>query len=373
MKRRYFLALAGLSACSGPPEKKPMITKESWGSLDGQPVSLYTLANAAGMKIRVTNYGATLVSIDAKDRAGQFADVLIGHDDLAGLRDRNRYFGSVVGRYGNRIAKARFKLNGVEYTLAANNNGNHLHGGIRGFDKVVWKASESEGPDGPSVSLEYVSRDGEEGYPGTLTVKVAYTVTADNGVRISYESTTDKDTVVNLTNHAYFNLTGTGQGEILNHELRIDADHYTPVDAGLIPTGELAKVEGTPFDFRTPMAIGARIDADQEQLKRGRGYDHNYVLNGQAGTLRPVIRVKEPVSGRVMEVSTTEPGVQFYSGNFLDGSITGKGGRQYKMRNGFCLETQHFPDSPNQPKFPSVVLKAGEVRKSTTVYRFLAE
>jgi aldose 1-epimerase len=375
MRAAAVAAMAALCGCtSAPPPEKSMLKKEGWGAVDGAPVTLYTLSNAKGMEARVTNYGATLVSVLAPDRTGSFADVLLGHDDLAGYRDRNRYFGSVVGRYGNRIAKGRFKLGGVEYTLATNNGPNHLHGGLKGFDKAVWSATEAETPDGPSVTMKYVSKDGEEGYPGTLTAQVTYTLTASGALRLDFQWTSDKDTVANLTNHAYFNLTGKGEGEITGHEIRIAASRFTPVDAGLIPTGELRPVADTPFDFRTAMSIGARIDDPKdEQIKLGKGYDHNFVLDGEAGTLRVAARVKDPASGRVLSVSTTEPGVQFYTGNFLDGSLTGKGGRQYKRRNAFCLETQHFPDSPNQPKFPTTVVKAGETRRSTTVFEFSAE
>jgi aldose 1-epimerase len=279
-----------------------------------------------------------------------------------------------VGRYANRIAKGRFTLNGEQYTLAVNNGANALHGGLKGFDKKIWRAKNVSSDDGPAVEMTYVSPDGEEGYPGALTATVTYSLSNDNEVRIHYKATTDADTVLNLTNHSYFNLAGAGKGTILDHMVAINADRFTPVDSGLIPTGELKSVEGTPFDFRTPTAIGARIDeTGDEQIKLGGGYDHNFVLNGGAGNLRFAARAKEPVSGRVMEVFTDQPGLQFYTGNFLDGSVTGKGGIQYEKRFGFCMETQHFPDSPNKPEFPSVLLKPGETFETTTVYKFSTE
>jgi aldose 1-epimerase len=295
----------------------------------------------------------------------------LGFDSLEGYLSENPYFGAVVGRYGNRIAKGRFMLNGKEYKLATNNGPNALHGGLKGFDKQIWQAQ----PVGNSgLRLTYVSNDGEEGYPGTLTTTVEYTLTDANELKLAYSATTDKDTVLNVTNHSYFNLAGEGSGDILGHRLQLFADRFTPVDATLIPTGELRPVAASPFDFRQPRLIGERIDAPgDEQIKFGGGYDHNFVLNGAMGTLRPAARVIEPKSGRVMEVSTTEPGVQFYTGNFLDGIIKGKGGKAYKRRYAFCLETQHFPDSPNQNKFPSVVLKPGQKFASHTVFKFSTE
>jgi aldose 1-epimerase len=283
------------------------------------------------------------------------------------------YFGAVVGRYGNRIAKGKFKLNGVEYTLAVNNGENALHGGLKGFDKQVWTARDASDGGVPAIEMTYVSKDKEEGYPGNLTVKVLYTLTENNELKLDYTANTDKDTVLNVTNHSYFNLAGQGEGTILDHVLMLNADKFTPVDAGLIPTGELKPVAGTPFDFRQPTRIGDRIDAKDEQIVRGKGYDHNFVLNGPQGQLQLAARVSEPKSGRVMEVHTTEPGVQFYTGNFLDGSNTGKGGKVYNHRYGFCLETQHFPDSPNKPQFPSVVLKPEGTYRSTTIFRFSAQ
>jgi len=346
------------------------VTKTPFGkTADGQAIDLYTLKNASGMEVGVINFGATIVTLKAPGRGGQTADVVLGFDKLSDYEKPNPYFGVIVGRYGNRIAKARFTLNGVEYKLAQNDGPNTLHGGVHGFNKGVWQAREVPGAD-PGVEFTYVSKDMEEGYPGTLTAKVTYTLTANNELRIDYDATTDKDTVVNLTNHSYFNLAGQGEGDILGHQLKLYASKFTPVDATLIPTGELKSVAGTPFDFLQPTAIGARIDNDDEQLKRGKGYDHNWVVDGTPGTLRPAARVTEPKSGRVLEVLTTEPGVQFYTGNFLDGTSTGKGGKVYQHRYGFCLETQHFPDSPNHPDFPTTVVKAGGEYKSTTVFRF---
>jgi aldose 1-epimerase len=332
----------------------------------GESVDLYTLENGA-VEAAITNYGATLVRLSAPDRNGKTADVLLGFDTLAGYLGEHPYFGSTVGRYANRIAKGRFSLGGVEYTLARNDGENHLHGGVRSFGRVLWKGRDASDAAGPAVELSYVSRDGEEGYPGELSAKVTYRLSAAGELRIDYEATTTRETVVNLTNHAYFNLAAAG--DVLGHELWIDADRFTPVDAGLIPTGELRGVAGTPFDFRQPAPIGARIDQQDEQLKLGRGYDHNFVLNGSGGAApRAVARVREPGSGRVLQVLTTEPGLQLYSGNFLDGSVKGKGGTAYERRSGFCLETQHYPDSPNKPAFPSTVLKPGGRYRSTTVY-----
>ena len=347
--------------------------RESFGSTKGgEAVEIYTLRNRRGAEARVMTYGATLVSLKVPDRAGHFEDVLLGFDQLGTYEEDTHYIGQVIGRYANRIAKGRFTLNGVEYKLATNNNGNHLHGGLRGFDKVVWKARPLNAKAGSAIEMTYLSRDGEEGYPGTLTVKVVYTLTEANELRLEYSATTDKDTVVNLTNHAYFNLAGQGNGDILKHLLTINADRFTPTDAGSIPTGELRAVKGTPFDFRRATAIGARIGQDEEQLKFGNGYDHNFVVNGRAGALRLAARASEPTTGRVMEVWTTQPGVQLYTGNYLEGAADGKGGKPYRNRYGFCLETQHFPDSPNRPEFPSTVLRKGARFSSTTVYKFSA-
>jgi len=319
---------------------------------------------------RAITYGAIVVSIKVPDRNGKFDDVVIGHETLDAYLTRSRFFGAAVGRYGNRIGGAQFTLDGRIYPLAKNNGPNHLHGGLKGFDKVVWQGTVKTDSRGPSVSFTRTSPDGEEGYPGTLDASITYVVTPSNELVIEYQATTDKPTHVNLTNHSYFNLAGDGSGDVLGHRLTLFADRYTPVDAGQIPTGELALVEGTPFDFRRETPIGARIDADHGQLRIGGGYDHNFVITRVGEGLAPAARVVEATTGRTLDVSTTEPGVQFYSGNRLDGSITGKGGHVYRARTGFCLETQHFPDSPNKPQFPSTVLRPGERYRSTTVYRF---
>jgi len=351
---------------------RPEIKKQAFGmTASREAVELYTLTNANGMEARIMTYGGSVVSLKVPDRHGKLGDVVLGYETLDGYLKNSPYFGAIIGRYGNRIGKARFSLNGKEYTLGKNNGENTLHGGFKGFDKVIWKAKEAKSKDGIGLSLSYVSKDGEEGFPGNLTVFVVYTLTNNNELKIEYSATTDKTTVVNLTNHSYFNL--AGEGSILQHQLMINASRFTPVDAGLIPTGELRSVKGTPMDFTQFAGIGTRIDQQDEQLTFGRGYDHNWVLNNATGKLAVAARAYEPVSGRVMEVLTTEPGIQFYSGNFLDGSITGKGGQVYKQRYGFCLETQHFPDSPNKPGFPSTVLKPGQKYETTTIYKFLVK
>lgn len=335
----------------------------------GQKVELYSLTNSKGLKAEIMTYGAIVMSLQVPDRGGTLDDIVLGYGNLTDYLAKNPYFGAVVGRYGNRIDKGRFTLDGVQYSLATNDGQNHLHGGTKGFDKVVWKAETIKQRDGVGVKLTYLSKDTEEGYPGDLNCTVTYTLTERNELKVEYSATTDKPTVVNLTHHGYFNLTGC-QRDILGHELMLNADRFTPVDAGLIPTGELRLVKGTVMDFTRPTAIGARINSDYEQLKFGGGYDHNWVLNKMGRGLMLAARVYEPTTGRVMEVLTTEPGIQFYCGNFLDGTITGKNGIIYKHRYGFCLETQHYPDSPNKPNFPSTVLRPGEKYDTTTIYRF---
>ena len=340
---------------------------------NAQKIDLYTLKNRNGMEVKIINYGGTVTSIRVPDRSGKFADVVLGFSNPDDYLKPHPSFGTAIGRFGNRIAKGRFTLNGVEYKLAVNNGENHLHGGIKGFDDVFWTAEQVNTVAGPAVRMTYLSKDGEEGYPGNLQVTMTYTLTNKNELRIDYVATTDKDTVVNLTHHSYFNLAGEGNGDILKHRLKLNAARFTPTDAGSIPTGELRSVKGTPFDFLMPHAIGERINQDDEQLKFGGGYDHNYVINGRMGVLRQAAVVTEPASGRVMEVWTTEPGVQLYTGNFLDGTLTGKSGKAYEKRSGFCLETQHYPDSPNKPNFPTTTLKKGATFKSTTIYRFSAK
>jgi aldose 1-epimerase len=358
---------------SGPlAEAKTKMQKQTFGKTeDGQQVDLYTLSNKNGVEVAITNYGGTVVLWKVPDRNGHIADVVLGYDNVKDYENGKAYFGATVGRYANRIAHGKFTLNGSTYTLAKNDGENHLHGGIKGFSKRVWTAKDVSGSNGQALELTYLSKDGEEGYPGNLSVTVVFTLTEKNELKIEYSATTDKDTVLNLTNHSYFNLAGQGSGDILSHQLTLNADRFTPVDATLIPTGELRKVKGTPFDFTQTTAIGARINQDDEQLKRGKGYDHNWVLNKtKLGVLTLAAELYEPKSGRLLEVRTTEPGVQFYTGNFLDGSAHGKEGKVYNYRTGMCLETQHFPDSPNHPDFPSTVLKPGQRFHSTTIYKF---
>ncbi len=349
-------------------EKKMSIKKQAFGkTADGKDVDLYTLTNANGLKTEIMTYGGIVRTLEVPDRDGNLGDIVLGYDSLDKYIENNPYFGALVGRCGNRIAKGKFTLNGVEYTLATNNGPNHLHGGVKGFDKVVWDAEPME-DETTSVGLKltYLSKDGEEGYPGNLKCTVIYTLTNDNELKVSYEAETDKTTVINLTHHSYFNLGGHGSGDILGHELMLTADNFTPVDEGLIPTGEIKPVKGTLMDFTRPMPIGARI----AQVKGG--YDHNFVLNNSGGSLALAASVYEPNTGRVMEISTTEPAIQFYSGNFLDGSNKGKGA-VYNKHNGFCLETQHFPDAPNKPGFPSIVLKPGDKYTHLTVHKFSAK
>lgn len=355
-------------------EAKPTISKQPFGkTADGKAVDLFTLKNDKGMEVKITNYGGIITSIRVPDRNGKLGDVVLGFDNLESYLKGHPFFGALAGRYANRIAKGRFTLDGREYTLPINNGPNSLHGGLKGFDKQVWAAREVQGKDSVGLELKYLSRDGEEGYPGNLSVTVTYTLDNKNELRIDYAATTDKDTVLNITNHSYFNLASETNDSILNHQMMINADNFTPVDKTLIPTGKIESVKGTPMDFTKPTAIGARIDDKYEQLVFAGGYDHNYVLNNKGGKPRLAARVSEPTSGRVLEVLTDQPGVQFYTGNFLDGSLTGKSGKVYRRRYGFCLETQHFPDSPNQPNFPTTVLKPGQKFASTTVFRFSAK
>ena len=375
LNRSLLLLMAGVgigpvaAAVSGAPLQAHVRKQPFGATAEKAPVELYTLANGNGVEISIMTYGGIVVSIKVPDRQGKLGEVTLGYDSLDGyLKNNSPYFGTLVGRYANRIAQGKFSLGGRDYRLAVNSFGSHLHGGNRGFDKVVWQAKEMRTPKGVGLKLQYVSPDGEEGYPGTLSVTVAYTLTNDNELKIDYLATTSKETIVNLTNHAYFNLAGSG--DILKHEIMINADRFTPISEAFIPTGELRPVKGTPMDFSKPMAIGARIGQKDEQLIRGNGYDHNFVLNRKDNSLSLAARVEEPTSGRVLEVLTTEPGMQFYTGNFLDGTIKGKGGRVYPQRAGFCLETQHFPDSPNKPNFPSTVLKPGQKYATTTVYKF---
>jgi aldose 1-epimerase len=352
---------------------QPQISREPFGNLPtGEAVDLYLLVNARGAQARIANYGGILVSLRIPDEAGVLNEVVLGYADLAGYLANKPYFGALVGRYANRIGGARFVLDDVEYRLAANDGAHHLHGGVRGFDKALWQAAASVSAAGPVLKLRYVSADGEEGYPGSLDVAVTYTLTEENGLRIDYEAQTDRATVLNLSHHSYFNLRDAGASPILDHRLQINADRYTPVDAGLIPTGAIAAVHNTPLDFKRPQRIGAQIEHDHEQLRLAGGYDHNFVLNGRPGELKFAARAIAPDTGRAMEVHTTQPGLQFYSGNFLDGSAIGRGGTAYRKRHGFCLETQHFPDSPNRSHFPSTRLGPGDVYRHATVYKFPA-
>jgi aldose 1-epimerase len=372
-------ALGLLAACltgcdTMSNSSKGTITKADFGKMpDGTPIEIYTLRNAKGMEATIMTYGGIVTSLKVPDKNGKFDDVVLGHDNLGGYLTNSPFFGALIGRYGNRIAKGKFTLDGVEYTLATNNAPNHLHGGVKGFDKVLWTVAEAEvDEDGPELELTYLSKDGEEGYPGNLKVKATYTLTEDNALKVKFKATTDKDTVVNLTHHSYFNLAGSG--DVLGHVVQINASRFTPVDATLIPTGELSPVAETPFDFRAPTPIGLHInDTNNEQIKFAGGYDDNWVLNKKSDELSLAARVYEPGSRRTLEVWTTSPGLQFYTGNFLDGSITGKGGRVYQFRDAFCMEPQHFPDSPNHPDFPTTELKPGETYHNTIIYKFATE
>jgi len=340
------------------------ITKAPYGKVNGEDVSLFTLTNQLGMTVKVINYGGIITSILVPDREGNLADVVLGFNTLDQYLAEHPFIGALIGRYGNRIANGRFVLNGEEYRLAVNDGAHHLHGGVVGFHKVLWRTKEVRKAEGVGVELTYLAKDGEEGYPGNLTTTVTYLLTNENALVIDYTATTDRPTVVNLTQHSYFNLQGEGCGDILNHEIMINASHYTEVDEGLIPTGRLVPIEGSAFDFTKYKRIGADLE------KVGIGYDHNYVLDHPPAELGLAARVREAKSGRVLEVFTTEPGMQFYTGNFLDGTLTGKSGRKYEKHSGFCLETQHFPDSPNRPEFPSTTLNPGEVYRQTTIYKF---
>jgi aldose 1-epimerase len=360
---------SALLAVPAPQSSRPAgLARAPFGTLPGgESVEIFTLTNANGVELKAIGYGGIITSLKVPDRSGKLDDIVLGFDRLDDYLKDHPFFGAIIGRYGNRIAKGQFTLDGQTYKLATNNGPNHLHGGTKGFDKVPWKV-EPAGKN--ALTFSRVSADGEEGYPGNLRVQVTYTLTDKNELQVDYLATTDKATPVNLTQHSYFNLAGQASGDILGHQLMLNADRYTPVDETLIPTGKLAPVAGTPFDFTKPTAIGARINNADPQLKNGQGYDHNWVLNRKGAGLQLAARVIEPKTGRTMEISTTEPGIQFYSGNFLDGKLTGKGGAVYKHRTGFCLETQHFPDSPNQPSFPSTILKPGQEYRSRTVFTF---
>jgi len=368
------LIVTFLYSCQTSNKREKMIDKKLFGTLPtGEQVFIYTLTNKNGMEAKIINYGATIVSLTAPDKNNKFEDIVMGYDNLEDYINGKSYFGCIVGRFGNRINKGKFKLDDVEYQLTINDGVNHLHGGTIGFNKVLWEAEPIITDSTQSLKLTYHSKDGEQGYPGNLTIEVIYTLNDNNEVVIDYTATTDKPTIVNPTHHSYFNLSGSFENTILNHELFIDADYITPVNDQLIPTGELMKVDSTPFDFRTFHKIGERINQQHQQLIFGKGYDHNWVLNNFDGKVRKVAELYEPISGRAMEVLTDQPGIQFYSGNFLNSSIKGKKGVTYDYRTGLCLETQHFPDSPNHPNFPSVVLKPGEKYTQKTIYRFLVK
>lgn len=362
-QRTFFTKLEGKAAMQ--------LTKEAWGkTADGQAVTRFTLQNTTGTRVQIIDYGATITSVETADKAGKLANITLGFPKLDGYLQRHPYFGSTVGRYGNRIAGGKFKIDGNEYTLAQNNGPNSLHGGVKAFDQKMWKTEEVKTADRVGVKFTYVSPDGEEGFPGKLTVSVTYSLSNKNELAMEYEATTDKATVVNMTNHAYWNLGGAGSGTILKHELTLTADKYLPIDKTSIPTGELADVKGTVFDFTTAHAIGERIDELKKPPHETRGYDHCYVLRGQSGKLELAAKVKDPASGRTMQILTTEPGIQLYCGNFLGG---GEGEAGYKQHEAFCLETQHYPDSPNQPKFPTTLLKPGQTYKTSTVHIFGVE
>jgi aldose 1-epimerase len=371
------LGLLSLFQCGADPGDTTEVTtpvftlsKQAFGeTTDGQTVEKYTLKNEKGMAVDVITYGGIITSWTAPDKTGRYDNIVLGFDSLAQYMDSNPYFGAIIGRYGNRIAKGQFTLDGTTYTLATNNGANHLHGGLKGFDKVVWQAKEQTDEQGASLELSYTSEDMEEGYPGKVQTTVVYTLTDDNSLVVTYEATTDRKTILNLTQHTYFNLSGNFAEDILDHQLQINADHYLPVDATLIPSGAIAPVAGTPFDFRTAKAIGKDINQQNDQLTKGKGYDHCWALNEQ-GSLRRVATAYHPATGRQLEVLTEEPGIQFYSGNFLDGTLPRPGGGTYGHRSGFCLETQHYPDSPNQKDFPSVILDPGKKYSTKTIFKF---
>ena len=369
-----FVVSAALAQEAAMAKGKLQVRKETFGkTADGKPVDLYTLTNSNGLEVRAMTYGGIIVSIRVPDRKGKLADVVLGHDNFDGYLVNPPYFGAIVGRYANRIANGTFTLDGVKYTLPKNDGQNTLHGGLIGFNKVIWEAKEFKNAKGVGVAFNYLSKDGEEGFPGNLKVKVSYTLTNENQLIIDYEATTDKATPLNLTQHTYFNLAGEGNGDILGHEVMLNADRFTPAEKTLIPTGEIRPVKETPLDFTTPTTIGSRINDNYEQLVIGHGYDHNFVIKRKDNSITLAARAREPNSGRVLEVYTTEPAVQLYSGNFLDGTLVGKQGHAYKKRDGFCLETQHFPDSPNHPDFPSTILRPGTTFRSQTVFKFSAE
>jgi aldose 1-epimerase len=368
------LSIITILGCQPPPstvQQPPKLSQGPWGQTpDGASVELITLRNAHGVEVHVATLGGIITALRVPDRTGAFDDIVLGHEAVPAYVPNPTYFGALIGRYANRIARGRFMLDGSTYTLAQNDGANHLHGGRKGWDQAVWRAEPFERESGVGVVLTHTSPDGDEGYPGRVASEVTYTLTDRNELRVDYRATTDQPTIINLTQHSYFNLAGARAQNILGHELTIKADRFTPVDETLIPTGELAPVAGTPFDFTTPTAVGARIAQSHVQLQRGRGYDHNWVLDRQGDGLSLAARVFEPLTGRTLEIATTEPGIQFYSGNFLDGTIKGKAGQVYGHRAGFCLEPQHFPDSPNQPAFPSTVLRPGQEYRSTTVFTF---
>jgi aldose 1-epimerase len=369
------IILSAFILCSVPStaREKSVIKKASFGKTPDGAVDLYTITNGNGVELRITNYGGIIVSLRVPDKKGGLADVVLGYDSLDGYLTNPAYFGAIVGRYANRIANGKFTVDGVEYHLAKNNGPNSLHGGLKGFNKAIWHAEPFTNEQGSGLILTYTSKDGEEGYPGNLKTKVTYTLTDKNELQIDYEATTDKATPMNLTSHGYFNLAGEGNGDILKHELMLKADRFTPVDQTQIPTGELRPVKGTPMDFTKSMPVAAHINDSYDQLLIGHGYDHNFVLNRKGDDLQLAARVREPNSGRVLEVYTTEPGVQLYTGNFLDGTITGKNRHVYNKHAALCLETQHFPDSPNHPNFPSTILRTGQTYHSRTVYKFSVE